>query len=79
MTRFLINREAELLQELADEFDIEIGEVYRLARMFVNFEIDPITPRGGVYVFGPKTRINGFGFLHSVPPEDAIWAMYVVT
>src|SRR6516164_5341696 len=72
MSRFLINRKS-LLQQLADEFDVPIGEIHRLARIFVNFEIDPLKIHtGGVYVFGAKTKINGFGFLHQVPPNNAI-------
>jgi hypothetical protein len=70
MTRaFLMNREAWLLQQLADEFDMEIGEVHRLARIFVNFDIDPLKKHGGVFV---NQKINGFGFLNSVPARDAI-------
>ena len=70
--RFLINREASLLQQLADEFDMQIDEVRRLAIIFAIFEIDPLKKHGEVYVFGQKIKLNGFGFLHSVPPNDAI-------
>jgi hypothetical protein len=70
--RFLINREASLLQQLADEFDMQIDEVRRLAIIFAIFEIDPLKKHGEVYVFGQKIKLNGFGFLHQVPPQDAI-------
>src|SRR6516165_5920504 len=69
--RFLINREASLLQQLADEFDMPIGEVHRLAIIFAIFEIDPLKKHGDVFVF-EKTKMNGFGFLHQIPPKDAI-------
>jgi hypothetical protein len=61
-----------LLQEAANEFNMDIYEVHRLVRIFVIFEIDPLKKHGGIYVFGQKVKINGFGFLHSVPPKDAI-------
>ena len=61
-----------LLKEAANEFDMDIYEVHRLAIIFVIFEIDPLKKHGGIYVFGQKVKINGFGFLHQVPPKDAI-------
>ena len=61
-----------LLREAANEFDMDIYEVHRLAIIFAIFEIDPLKKHGGVYVFGQKIKLNGFGFLHSVPPNDAI-------
>jgi hypothetical protein len=61
--------EAWLLQQVADEFDMPIGEVHRLAMIFTIFEIDPLKKHGGVFV---HQKINGFGFLHQVPPSDAI-------
>jgi len=61
-----------LLREAANEFDMDIYEVHRLAIIFAIFEIDPLKKHGGVYVFGQKIKLNGFGFLHSVPPSDAI-------
>jgi len=64
--------EAALLQELAETFDMDVDEVHRLAIIFVIFEIDPLKKHGGVYVFGQKIKLNGFGFLHQVPPQDAI-------
>jgi hypothetical protein len=45
MSQFLINREASLLQQVADEFDMLIGEVHRLAMIFAIFEIDPLKKR----------------------------------
>jgi hypothetical protein len=61
-----------LLQEAANEFNMDIYEVHRLAIIFAIFEIDPLKKHGGVYVFGQKMKLNGFGFLHQVPPQDAI-------
>jgi len=73
MSQFLINREASLLQELADEFDMPIGEVYRLAMIFTILEIDPLKKHtGGIFVFERKMKLNGYGFLHQVPPNDCI-------
>jgi len=65
-------REAALLKELAETFDMDVDEVRRLAIIFMIFEIDPLKNHGSLYVFGPKTKLNGFGFLHQVPPEDSI-------
>jgi hypothetical protein len=64
--------EAALLRELAETFDMDVDEVRRLAIIFMIFEIDPLKNHGSLYVFGPKTKLNGFGFLHQVPPQDAI-------
>jgi hypothetical protein len=64
--------EYRMLKQLADEFDMPIGEVRRLAIIFTILEIDPIKEHtGGVFVM-KKMKVNGFGFLNAVPPEDAI-------
>jgi len=60
-----------LLKEAANEFDMDIYEVHRLAIIFVIFEIDPLKKHGDVFVH-KKTKINGFGFLHQISPNDAI-------
>ena len=62
--------EYRMLKQLADEFDMPIGEVRRLAIIFTILEIDPIKEHtGGVFVmkkrFIPRCRISGISSLIS--------------
>jgi len=64
--------EYRMLKQLADEFDMHVDEVRRLAIIFTIFEIDPLKKHGGIFMFKQKMKLNGFGFLHQSPPKDAI-------
>src|SRR6516225_4118481 len=64
--------EYRMLKQLADEFDMPIGEVRRLAIIFTILEIDPIKEHtGGVFVM-KKMKVAGARLLNGVPPGDAI-------